>query len=303
MTQQRFRAIAAFVLLLAMNTVAVADVITLQVAPAPAAPAEKKPARRRIVVAAPAAQPPAPQVNDAMVQQWVQQFRPTLIAELNFIRQVCDLTPGQRPTIRAAGEVVLVDAATQFARYQQGGRVRNGELQSQPFPPATIRAGLLKTLEQTLTPEQLANYKTEARARAEQRKRASILSVVARLDSALSLTREQREKLSEAITAKWREDWEQWLMVSRYGDQYFPQVPQDIIVPHLDSEQRVVWNSLQKIGVGFPGSFVQPQDDEAWWGNQAEPVGPPEAIPDSVVEQPAIAPAVIKALSKWLRLE
>jgi hypothetical protein len=299
MTQQTLRAVAASILLFAVNTMVEADVIALQVAPAPAAPADKKPARRRIVVAAPAAQPPAMQANDAMVQQWVQQFRPTLIAELNFIRQICDLTPGQRPTIRAAGEVVLVDAATQFARYQQGGRVRNGELQSQPFPPAIIRAGLLKSLEQTLTPEQLASYQAEAKARVEQRKRATILGAIARLDTALSLTQEQREKLSEAITIKWHDEWEQWLMVSRYGDQYFPQVPQDIVIPHLDSEQRVVWNSLQKIGVGFHGSFVQAQDDEAWWGNQPEPVGPPEAF----AEPPAIAPALIKTLTKWFRLE
>ena len=177
--------------------------------------------------------------------------------------------------------------------------MRSGELQSQPFPPGIIRAGLLKSLEQTLTAEQLARYKAEAKARAEQRKRATILSAIARLDSALSLTKEQREKLDEAISTKWRDEWEQWLMVSRYGDQYFPQVPQDVVIPHLDSEQRVVWNSLQKIGVGFHGSFVQPQDDEAWWGNRPEPVGPP----DPFAEPPAIAPAVIKTLTKWFRLE
>ena len=82
---------------------------------------------------------------------------------------------GQRPAIRAAGEVVLVDAATQFARYQQGGPVRNGELQSQPFPPGIIRAGLHTSLEQTLAAEQLARYKAEAKARVEQRKRATII--------------------------------------------------------------------------------------------------------------------------------
>jgi hypothetical protein len=284
--------------------VAQAAVVNFQVAnppavQAPAAPAAKKAIKGRVVVAAPAVQRQAMPVDDAMVQQWVQQFRPTLIAELNFIRQICDLTPGQRPTIRAAGEVVLVDAATQFARYQQGGRVRNAELQFQPFPPAIIRAGLLKTLEQTLTPEQLERYKAEAKARTEQRKRATITSAIARLDTALSLTKEQREKINEAITVKWRDEWEQWLMVSRYGDQYYPQVPQDVVIPHLDSEQRVVWNSLQKIGVGFHGSFVQPQDDSAWWGNQPDPVDPP----DLLVEPPAVAPAVFKTLIQWLRLE
>jgi hypothetical protein len=159
-----------------------AGAVVIEVQPAPAAPAGKKPVIANLQITAPAAGGRALPANDAMVQQWVQQFRPTLIAELNFIRQVCDLAPGQRPTIRAAGEVVLVDAATQFARYQQGGRVRNGELQSQPFPPGIIRAGLLKSLEQTLTAEQLARYKAEAKARAEQRKRATILSAIARLD-------------------------------------------------------------------------------------------------------------------------
>ena len=136
------RALIAVMLLLAVNTMAEAVIINFQVAPAPAAPVAQKAVR--LQVAAPAVQGRALQANDAMVQQWVQQFRPTLIAELNFVRQICDLTPGQRPTIRAAGETALVDAATQFARYQQGGRVRNGELQFPPFPPAIRRdRGLL----------------------------------------------------------------------------------------------------------------------------------------------------------------
>jgi hypothetical protein len=261
-----------------------------------AAPVKR--AKKRIVIAAPA---PAAAVNDPMVLQWQNQFRPALLSELNFIRQICDLKPEQRPPIRAAGEKSLREAAVKFARFQQGVRVVNGVQQSQPTPQPIIRDGLATALKTLMSPDQFARYEQESKARAQQRKRAAILSVTARLDGALSLSSDQRQKIVDTLSDKWQDDWEQWLMVNRYGEQYFPQIPDDVLVPLLDSAQRPVWRGLSKIGAGHYGSpFAQPPDDVAWWGGEApNAVGPPEAVDraGAVEVRRTVGGAILDALS------
>ena len=111
----------------------------------------------------------------------------------------------------------------------------------QPDPQRTIRESIAKVLQDTLTPEQMAKYKAEATQRAALRKRAAIRCVVARLDGTLCLTADQRDKISQSITAGWQDKWEQWLMLSIYGDQYFPQVPDQHVATHLDADQKSVW--------------------------------------------------------------
>ncbi len=241
----------------------------------------------KTVAAVKAAQQGAAQ-NDAMVQQWLQQFRPILQTELTFIRQMCDLAKEQRPKIKAAGEASLLDAAMKFAKSQQPGRVRVGGAvaNTQPEPRTIIREGLAQALKETLTPEQMARYTEEATARAAQHKRAAILSVVSRLDGLLCLTAEQREEISTALSSNWQDRWEQWLMMHQYGDQYFPLVPDQHVVAHLNDEQKSVWLALQKIEFGFfGGHFAQQPDDAEWWGD--EPAKPE-------------APAALKALGRLL---
>ena len=220
---------------------------------------------------------------DAQVQQWIPQFteqyRPILAAELNFIRQMCDLAPAQRPKIKAAGEASVKEAAKKMAELQ--GRQMRGVQRnnSQPDPRRIIRDALAKVLKDTLTPEQMAKYTEEATQRTALRKRAAILSVVARLDSTMCLTREQRDKIAESISSGWQDKWEQWLMVAAYGDQYFPMVPDQHVVSHLNVEQKSVWSGLQKVDFGFWGGDGQAQENDGWWGD--EPAKP--AAPDGVI--------------------
>ena len=56
----------------------------------------------------------APAVNaedDPRIQQYVQLLQPALWKELDFVRQVCELTPQQRPKIKAAGDAAVKEAA------------------------------------------------------------------------------------------------------------------------------------------------------------------------------------------------
>lgn len=216
---------------------------------------------------------------DAQVQQWIpqfnEQFKPMLWTELNFIRLTCELTPEQRPKIKAAGDAALADAVQKMAELQgrrMGGRVA----QQQPEPRKIIRAALKQALQETLPPEEMQKFSEELNRRAERRKEAAILSAISRLDAALCLTVEQRDAIEASITAAWKEQWETWLVLAMYGDQYFPQIQDELVVKHLNADQKAVWSGLQKIDFGYWGGGAQAEDD-GWWGSK----------PDAAVAKPA----------------
>ncbi len=215
------------------------------------------------------------QVNVQMKQweaQFIQQYRPLLITELNFIRQICDLAPEQRPKIKAAGEASVKDAALKMAELQ-GGRVRGVRIakvvqNEQPDPRRMIREALAKVLQETLTPDQMAKYTGEATQRTVRRKRAAIRCVVARLDATLCLAPEQRDKIAASITVGWQDKWELWLMLSSYGDQYFPVVPDQLVASHLNVDQKSVWSGLQKVDFGVSSGGGNADPDDGWWGQE-----------------------------------
>ena len=65
-------------------------------------------------------------------------------------------------------------------------------------------------------------------------------------------------------------------MLHRYGGQYFPMIPDQHVVSHLNEEQRRVWEGLQKISLNnWSGAEAQVHDDDGWWGD--EPAKPAEA--------------------------
>lgn len=238
---------------------------------ADAKPAQAEPQADKAAEAKKAADAREAQI-DAQVQQWVAQFtrqyRPILTTELNFIRQVCDLAPEQRPKIKAAGEASLAEAVLKMAEYQ-GGRMRGGVRvqNAQPDPQRAIRESIAKVLQESLAPEQMTKYETAATQRMALRKRAVIRYVVARLDSTLCLTAEQRDKIAQSITAGWQEKWEHWVRFSSYNDQYFPLVPDQHVVPHLDADQKSMWSGLQKVDFGFSSGGGNVAADDDWWGD------------------------------------
>ncbi len=221
---------------------------------------------------------------DAQVQQWLpqftQQYRPILMTELNFIRQMCDLKPEQRPKVKAAGEAAVTQVVRRMA--EQQGRAMRGvnfverENAAPPDPRRFILDALAKALKETLTEEQMTKYTEESAKRTALRKRAAMQSAMALLDDNLCLTGEQRDKIIESVSAKWQTEWESWLMLSQYGGQYFPTIPDDLIVPHLNVEQKSVWSGFQKVNFGFWGGDGQEQQNDGWWGDEpakaAEPV-------------------------------
>ena len=237
--------------------------------------AAKKPVALGQVVAAPALNVVGnAKVNEAVIQQFVQQFRPVLSAELAFVRLICDdLSVEQRARIKAAGEAALKDAAERQAKMQMQ---QQAQLAAKLAPVATIRDGLGEALQATLTTEQFERYSAEAAQRAATRKRAAIDCAIARLDATLCLTADQREKLIDSIAAQWQDDWESWLNLNIYGNQYTPMIPDQLVVSHLNAEQKAVWRGLQKINFSSWNVWngQQVEEDDNWWGDKpTQPAG------------------------------
>jgi hypothetical protein len=200
--------------------------------------------------------------NDAQIQQYVQLLQPIMWQELNFIRQVCDLTPEQRPTIRSAADVAVKEGAKAVLQPQRGGR-------SQPTVAAqAVHDSLHETLQKTLTGEQLERYTVEDAKRTEAKRQAVILGAVAQLDAALFLSKEQREKIVAGLDKDWQREWEQWLTTFQYNGQYYPQVPDKYVVPILNDEQRLVWSGLNRVSISSWNNNVRGLNDEAWWKPQ-----------------------------------
>jgi hypothetical protein len=199
--------------------------------------------------------------QDGRIQQYVQMLQPAMWKELDFVRQICDLKPEQRPKIKAAGEAATKQAARNMVNPQL---VRGQRPNTQFTAGQIIREGLTKALQETLSAEDLARFNDEVAKRVAAHKQATITNVVGQLDGVLYLNKEQREKITANLDINWQPDWEQWLMVRQYGGEYFPTVPDQQVVPHLNSEQVSVWRGLQKVSFNsWGGQNRRPQD--AWW--------------------------------------
>ena len=198
---------------------------------------------------------------DAQAQQYVQMMQPLLWRELDFVRQNCDLAPEQRPKIKAAAETGLKQAARDMIQPRRGGA------QTPEAAGKTIGAEITKALKESLSGEQLARYEAENTKRRAAEKQAAIYSAVATIDGALFLTKEQREKIVTELDSHWRQEWDQWLQMWQYAGQYYPQVPDTYVVPHLNEEQKTVWRGLQKVSFSsWGGGFMERKAaDDEWW--------------------------------------
>ena len=200
----------------------------------------KAPVVRREAPAAPAE---AAGADDTQADELLHKFRPLLMAELNFVREVCDPTPEQYRAIKDESERNLKAVARKHAELQKR-MMRRGGVQmgnASPEPHKLIRDSLTKTVKLTLNDEQLARYQAELDQRTKSRREAAIHNLVARLDQDLVLSSEQREKVAESLLAHWNETWTQQIEQMVSGNQTYPNVPDRYVVPILTPPQRKIW--------------------------------------------------------------
>lgn len=185
---------------------------------------------------------------DPLEQQFLQQFRQLGTTEVNFVRAVCRPNAEQSKKVKAASDIAVKTATKKFAeiqkKMQQG--IRPGEQPQWPDPRKLMADVLLKTVKESFSEEQAKLYEAELAKRAAARKRVALVNFVARLDRELVLTKDQRDKLAEALNANWNASWEQQLEVFMYGDSYMPALPDAQVVPVLTDKQKQIWTATPK---------------------------------------------------------
>lgn len=200
---------------------------------------------------------------DPIVQQFMPQFRQLLTTELHFVRTVCQPTPEQYQSIKTAGDASLRVTINKFAEVQKkmNQGFRAGQQPEWPDPRKLLAEGLARSVKQTLPADQAKRYEVELEKRAAARKRVAVINLVAKLDKDLVLTAEQRNKLSDSLNSNWKDAWCQQLEVFLYGDQFFPALPDDQVLPILNDKQKEIWKGTtrnQNTFWGWAGlGFVQ----------------------------------------------
>ena len=225
--------------------------------------------------------PEEERLKDPAVVQFVHANRNRLLAELRFVRLICDqLQPDQRHQIREAGETGLKQYALQFAAQQR--QMQRGVANVVPSIDAgqLIRQAIISKLETILPNDKFMEFKAESVQRMEIRKRAILMNVVSLLDSKLLLEQDQRERILASLTSRWVDSWEKWSMLNMYGGRYLPMIPDDCVTNVLTSEQKKIWVGIQKVDFSWWNVQMNEvaQADDQWWGFEQNQNNEPENI-------------------------
>jgi hypothetical protein len=204
------------------------------------------------------------------VPRYLTELRPFLIAEYRFLRAVCAPSKEQRRPIARAGLVALKEAATTHVerKWRPAWRIPlSGQPAANPYPRPIILGALEAAAKQHLTSEQWERYRYELEDREMERRRITILNLVAQLDQQLILSPRQRDAISESLSARWNDSWWQGIQMYSLESQYFPPLPDDGVVSLLNENQRKIWTGLNTMtfnayGIGGMAPDNSPLDDE-----------------------------------------
>jgi hypothetical protein len=199
-------------------------------------------------------QPPGEATLKDLIDQTAEEYRPFVLSELHFLRTVCGLTKEQCKLIAREARRLLDKTARADGRFKHD-KTKKGALGgaslSEPDPSdpcGRLERGLMKIVQDRLTPLQAKHYEEELRKRKTHRKAAGVRGLVARLDGALMLTADQRDQISASLAANWSDAWGTLALLDD-GEQ-FPRVPDRFITPLLRPAQKKVWEKLEKIEAG-----------------------------------------------------
>ncbi len=207
----------------------------------------------RVQKRARAAAPVAFAMNlDGQVQQMMMQFRPIIRAEFHVIRAACQPTPEQRKAIAQAAEQTLRDTTKKYVESMR--RPMTMAQRAANEPRRLIEEGLVAVLKSKVSAEQAARYQAELTKRTAARKRLTVRNLVARLDHELILSPDQRDKISESLSAHWDDSWGHSVEMFMNDNNYLPPIPDHVVAPVLNESQVKIWRSIPK-NQGFFGGF------------------------------------------------
>lgn len=227
-----------------------------------------------------------PQLN-AIVEQMREQLQPLFAAELTFAKAVCQPNAEQLQKMKVQASPELEKALRSFALQQapmMGIQIGGGQAWGRGVPHQQPEASdILNLFESSASrivagvfpPETVALYQAEQLHREKFRARSGAMALVVHLDERFRLSQDQRDQLTDSIQQVWQREWQVYLQFMDNNPQFFPQVPDDSVVPHLTDVQAKQWRAMQRQSLGlswqnlhnqqfFQG--VKPEDD--WFEKQ-----------------------------------
>lgn len=188
---------------------------------------------------------------DNQVEQYMRQARPLVRAELMFVRKVCALDVEAFRKLYEHSELASKEAMKKFLEAQTEIRARARTARpatEAPSAPAFLHERLTSAIKSDLTPEQFARYQSEVEKRGAFQKASAIAYLLEAIDQELYLSRDQRAKVTESLSAHWDPSWLSSLEYRLYGNKFFPAAIDPFVTPYLDSTQAKIWAGVQRVG-------------------------------------------------------
>jgi hypothetical protein len=182
---------------------------------------------------------------ELVMRQTLQLVRPIFQSELRLLSSAVEPTSAQRRDIALeAGRTLKLTIRSLAANDAQFLNGRTPTLI--PDPRKLVRQHLEIAAWSKLSNLQSARYRNQLELKAQERREAVVLNIVANLDRHLRLDSEQREKLCESLRSHWDDRDFPSLEPSVTYDTYVPTIPDNYILPILFDDQTKVWRGLRK---------------------------------------------------------
>jgi hypothetical protein len=223
-------------------------------------------------------EPARPKVDEqlaALIAELTTRLRPVLESELRFARGVCRLSDGQVERITPDATLAFENAVQRLAevkRSERAGLWLARTKEARYFDPRNaIQQSLVDAIRTRLSVDLAARYAAEVASRNEDRKRAGVLALVAKLDGLLVLSTGQRDQLSASLSSNLNEAW----FEAAGTETDLPSLPDNLILPFLTQTQREVWLGTIKVEawVGI-GNVIRDAEIELNWQDEAAPQRP-----------------------------
>ena len=116
---------------------------------------------------------------------------------------------------------------------------------SRANPNVALKQALKNEIDRLLTDDQKRRYESEVRSRDQFRAEATAAAVVETLHERLALTAEQAEEIQESIQV-WAAKTGLEMMPYFSNQQFYPNVPEHLLKPHLNEQQLKLYRSLSR---------------------------------------------------------
>lgn len=221
--------------------------------------------------------------NNPRARVYALSLRTPVLVEIGLAKRAAELSEEETKALTEKVQDVLFDVSVEYA-------TRNGKLNAGSFYPAPyeysdvsksewvvgpLMAKVQKTLLEEMSPPQREKYQTAIDERAKSKREACIAIIIARLDMRLVLAAEQRRKISAEISKIWDPNWEDCAALqSSYHHYSIPKISDEAVVPHLDADQKAIWEAMEKYdgrsswGMSGPGAADPIPGDVPWDENR-----------------------------------